>query len=89
MLYKEEFETWAQNNDTKKDCPCLFKKHEYWHESHNDTIWPMCSFKYLDCKYKFSYRYVLEILDKLLIVIILSHTGSEEILHLTALFSIL
>ena len=56
MLYKEELETWAKNNDTKKDCPCLFKKHEYWHESDNNTGWQMCSFKYKDCKYKFSYR---------------------------------
>ena len=53
VLYLDKVKEWFENSHTNDSCPCEFQEHPY----SNDTGWQSCTYKYMDCKYTFSYRY--------------------------------
>jgi hypothetical protein len=44
---------WFENSHANDSCPCEFQEHPY----SNDTGWQSCTYKYMDCKYTFSYSW--------------------------------
>ena len=68
VLYLDKVKEWFENSHANDSCPCEFQEHPY----SNDTRWESCTYKYLDCKYTFSYRYDMNY-NKVLIVRIVNN----------------
>ena len=80
VLYLDKVKEWFENSHANDSCPCEFQEHPY----SNDTGWQSCTYKYMDCKYTFSYRYGINY-DKVLYCV--DYNGWQKELNKCLIFS--